>query len=58
MNKSGGIEVLIATPGRLNDLLEMRVVDLTQVCFLGKNYTHFLIGLFVLICISLTYFLF
>jgi superfamily II DNA/RNA helicase len=32
----GGIEVLIATPGRLNDLLEMRVVDLTQVVFLGK----------------------
>jgi ATP-dependent RNA helicase DDX5/DBP2 len=29
-----GIEVLIATPGRLNDLLEMRVVDLSQVCFL------------------------
>lgn len=32
----GGIEVLIATPGRLNDLLEMRVVDLSQVVFLGK----------------------
>jgi ATP-dependent RNA helicase DDX5/DBP2 len=29
-----GIEVLIATPGRLNDLLEMRVVDLSQVVFL------------------------
>jgi ATP-dependent RNA helicase DDX5/DBP2 len=29
-----GIEVLIATPGRLNDLIEMRVVDLSQVCFL------------------------
>ena len=35
----GGIEVLIATPGRLNDLLEMRVVDLTQVVFLGKPIT-------------------
>ena len=33
----GGIEVLIATPGRLNDLLEMRVVDLTQVVFLGES---------------------
>lgn len=30
----GGVEVLIATPGRLNDLLEMRVVDLSQVLFL------------------------
>ena len=29
-----GVEVLIATPGRLNDLLEMKVVDLSQVCFL------------------------
>lgn len=29
-----GIEVLIATPGRLNDLLEMKVVDLSHVCFL------------------------
>ena len=29
-----GLEVLIATPGRLNDLLEMRVVDLSQVLFL------------------------
>ena len=38
----GGIEVLIATPGRLNDLLEMRVVDLTQVVFLGKSNSSFL----------------
>jgi len=30
----GGLEVLIATPGRLNDLLEMRVVDLQHVLFL------------------------
>ena len=29
-----GIEVLIATPGRLNDLLEMKVVNLSQVVFL------------------------
>jgi ATP-dependent RNA helicase DDX5/DBP2 len=29
-----GVEVLIATPGRLNDLLEMKVVDLSYVCFL------------------------
>lgn len=29
-----GLEVLIATPGRLNDLLEMKVVDLSQVLFL------------------------
>ena len=29
-----GVEVLIATPGRLNDLLEMKVVDLGHVCFL------------------------
>ena len=36
----GGIEVLIATPGRLNDLLEMRVVDLTQVVFLGKSMIY------------------
>ena len=32
----GGIEILIATPGRLNDLLEMKVVDLALVVFLGK----------------------
>jgi ATP-dependent RNA helicase DDX5/DBP2 len=30
----GGVEVLIATPGRLNDLLEMKVVNLSQVLFL------------------------
>jgi superfamily II DNA/RNA helicase len=42
----GGIEVLIATPGRLNDLLEMRVVDLTQVVFLGKFISIFLILFF------------
>jgi len=29
-----GVEILIATPGRLNDLIEMRVVDLSQVLFL------------------------
>lgn len=29
-----GIEILIATPGRLNDLLEMRAVDLSKVLFL------------------------
>ena len=29
-----GVEVLIATPGRLNDLLEMKVVDLGHVVFL------------------------
>lgn len=28
-----GLEVLIATPGRLNDLLEMRVVNLSEVLF-------------------------
>jgi ATP-dependent RNA helicase DDX5/DBP2 len=49
----GGVEVLIATPGRLNDLLEMRVIDLTQVLFLVLDeadrmydflcsYSHFL----------------
>jgi ATP-dependent RNA helicase DDX5/DBP2 len=30
----GGLEVLIATPGRLNDLLEMNVVNLGTVMFL------------------------
>jgi ATP-dependent RNA helicase DDX5/DBP2 len=30
----GGVEVLIATPGRLNDLMEMKVVDLSCVLFL------------------------
>ncbi len=30
----GGVEILIATPGRLNDLMEMKVVDLSQVLFL------------------------
>ena len=29
-----GVEVIIATPGRLNDLLEMRVVKLDQILFL------------------------
>ena len=29
-----GLEVIIATPGRLNDLIEMRVVNLSQVVFL------------------------
>lgn len=29
-----GLEVLICTPGRLNDLLEMRVVNLSQILFL------------------------
>jgi ATP-dependent RNA helicase DDX5/DBP2 len=29
-----GLEVLIATPGRLNDLIEMKVVNLSQVLFL------------------------
>ena len=29
-----GVEVLIATPGRLNDLIEMRAVDLSHVVFL------------------------
>ena len=29
-----GVEVLIATPGRLNDLLEMKMVNLSQVLFL------------------------
>lgn len=29
-----GLECLIATPGRLNDLIEMRIVDLSQVLFL------------------------
>lgn len=29
-----GVEVIIATPGRLNDLIEMRVVDLSMVSFL------------------------
>lgn len=29
-----GIEILIATPGRLNDLLEMRAVDLSKILFL------------------------
>lgn len=29
-----GVEILIATPGRLNDLLEMRAVDLSKICFL------------------------
>lgn len=30
----GGLDIMIATPGRLNDLLEMRVVDLSFVTFL------------------------
>lgn len=30
----GGLEVIIATPGRLNDLIEMKVVNLSQVSFL------------------------
>lgn len=30
----GGVECLIATPGRLNDLLEMKKVDLSQIEFL------------------------
>lgn len=29
-----GLEVLIATPGRLNDLIEMNIVNLSQVLFL------------------------
>lgn len=29
-----GVEILIATPGRLNDLIEMRAVDLSQILFL------------------------
>lgn len=29
-----GVEILIATPGRLNDLLEMKIVNLSQVLFL------------------------
>jgi ATP-dependent RNA helicase DDX5/DBP2 len=29
-----GVEVLIATPGRLNDLIEMNIVNLSQVLFL------------------------
>ena len=44
-----GIEVLIATPGRLNDLLDIKAVDLEHVSFLGKknirsitSYTRFL----------------
>ena len=32
-----GIEVLIATPGRLNDLLDIKAVDLEHVSFLGKK---------------------
>ena len=45
----GGIEVLIATPGRLNDLLEMKVVDLAQVVFLGKSYKRNELLLFVIV---------
>ena len=33
----GGVEVLIATPGRLNDLLEMKVVDLSHIVFFGES---------------------
>ena len=29
-----GLEVIIATPGRLNDLIEMKVVNLSQIMFL------------------------
>ena len=29
-----GVEIIIATPGRLNDLLETRVVDLSKISFL------------------------
>jgi len=29
-----GVECIIATPGRLNDLIEMRKVDLSEVQFL------------------------
>lgn len=29
-----GVEVVIATPGRLNDLLEMGIVKLEQIMFL------------------------
>ena len=46
----GGIEVLIATPGRLNDLLDIKAVDLEHISFLGKIstaavtlYSHFFI---------------
>ena len=33
----GGVEVLIATPGRLNDLLEMKVIDLSHIVFFGES---------------------
>ena len=29
-----GLEVLIATPGRLNDFIEMKIIDLSRVLFL------------------------
>ena len=32
----GGIEVLVATPGRLNDILDIHAVDLSGIEFLGE----------------------
>lgn len=32
----GGIEVLVATPGRLNDILNVNAVDLSLIEFLGE----------------------
>jgi DEAD/DEAH box helicase len=33
----GGIEVLVATPGRLNDILDVNAVDLSRIEFLGET---------------------
>ena len=32
-----GIEVLVATPGRLNDILDVNAVDLNRIEFLGEK---------------------
>jgi ATP-dependent RNA helicase DDX5/DBP2 len=35
-----GIEVLVATPGRLNDILDVNAIDLSHVEFLGEILCH------------------
>ena len=33
----GGVEVLVATPGRLNDILDVNAVDLSRIEILGET---------------------